>query len=415
MELSSNYLTTWKARSVPFHGAQYLRQFQSPLQLTDSLYTHPVLLAMAVDVFAVPVFLVVFRESLETVIIVSVLLAFLKQTLDGPDRNPRVYKKLVTQVWLGTCLGLFICLVTGAGVISTFYTVGANRWSDGELLYEGAFALLACIIITIVGAALLRIGKMQEKWRVRLATAMEDPAITTRRTSSCFKHFAEKYAMFLLPFITVLRECVEAIIFVAGVSFSAPATAVPLPVVIGLLAGAAVGYILYKCGANSKLQVFLVTSTCLLYLVAAGLMSRAVWSFETYQWGKVIGGESYELGDGPGSYDIDQSVWHVNCCNPKFNGGGGWGVFNAILGWTNSATYGSVISYNLYWLVVILAFVTMRYRELRGHWPLMKQSKVSEQDADSQAAESGSSVVDSGVLGTGDKTVTGEKPVEVRA
>lgn len=50
------------------------------------------------DVFAVPVFLIVFRETLETVIIVSILLAFLKQTLDGPDRDVVVYKKLVRQV-----------------------------------------------------------------------------------------------------------------------------------------------------------------------------------------------------------------------------------------------------------------------------------------------------------------------------
>jgi high-affinity iron transporter len=53
---------------------------------------------MAVDVFALPVFLVVFRESLETVIIVSVLLAFLKQTLDGPERDRKTYKKLTRQV-----------------------------------------------------------------------------------------------------------------------------------------------------------------------------------------------------------------------------------------------------------------------------------------------------------------------------
>ena len=53
---------------------------------------------MAPDVFSVPVFLVVFRESLEAVIIVSVLLAFLKQTLDGPGSDPKVYKKLVWQV-----------------------------------------------------------------------------------------------------------------------------------------------------------------------------------------------------------------------------------------------------------------------------------------------------------------------------
>lgn len=53
---------------------------------------------MTVNVFAVPVFLVVFRETLETVIIVSVLLAFLKQTLDGGENSKTVYKKLVRQV-----------------------------------------------------------------------------------------------------------------------------------------------------------------------------------------------------------------------------------------------------------------------------------------------------------------------------
>jgi high-affinity iron transporter len=53
---------------------------------------------MTVDVFAVPVFFVVFRETLETVVIVSVLLAFLKQTLDGPDQDVVLRKRLVKQV-----------------------------------------------------------------------------------------------------------------------------------------------------------------------------------------------------------------------------------------------------------------------------------------------------------------------------
>jgi len=53
---------------------------------------------MAVDVFSVPVFFIVFRETLEVSIIVAVLLAFLKQTLDGRNRDVLVYKKLVRQV-----------------------------------------------------------------------------------------------------------------------------------------------------------------------------------------------------------------------------------------------------------------------------------------------------------------------------
>lgn len=204
---------------------------------------------MAPQVFTVPVFLVVFRETLETVIIVSVLLAWLKQTLDGPNKDVKVYKKLRRQVWLGTGLGFSICLVVGAAVIGTFYTVGTNHWDGTELYYEGAFALFAAIIITVVGAALLRISKMQEKWRVKLAAALEAPIAKNRTKWSCmtwFKRFSEKYAMFALPFITVLREGIEAIVFVAGVSFTAPATAFPLPAITGLALGILVGYILYK-------------------------------------------------------------------------------------------------------------------------------------------------------------------------
>ena len=50
------------------------------------------------ELFSVPVFVVVFRETLETAIIVSVLLAFLKQTLDGSQRDANLYKTLRTQV-----------------------------------------------------------------------------------------------------------------------------------------------------------------------------------------------------------------------------------------------------------------------------------------------------------------------------
>jgi high-affinity iron transporter len=158
----------------------------------------------------------------------------------------------------------------------------------------------------------------------------------------------------------------------------------------------------YRFGSTARLQVFLIASTCLLYLVAAGLVARSVSYFEQQHWNTLVGKDVGELGDGPGSYDIHRSVWHVDvrnlaqicflsanlskCCSPEFNGGGGWGIFNGILGWTNSATYSSVISYNIYWILVIASFLTMRYHEVRGHWPLMRPqnpSRVESNDVDS--------------------------------
>lgn len=88
---------------------------------------------------------------------------------------------------------------------------------------------------------------------------------------------------------------------------------------------------------------------------------------ENNTWNHVIGGDAAETGTGPGSYDIRQTVWHVNCCSPEIGGGGGWGIFNAILGWTNSATYGSVIAYNLYWICAMVCFTYMRHVERHGH------------------------------------------------
>lgn len=201
---------------------------------------------MTVDLFSVPVFFVVFREALETIIIVSVLLVFLKQMLDGPHHDAKVYKRLVRQVWLGTAIGLLLCLIIGAGLVIAFYKLGNSNWEKYENIYEGSFAIFASIVISILGAALLRISKMQEKWRIKLAKRLRESPLDVKSKRSIFKRWCEKYVMFIMPFITIMREGLEAIIFVAGVSFSAPASAVPIPVVVGLIAGGLVGWFIYK-------------------------------------------------------------------------------------------------------------------------------------------------------------------------
>lgn len=150
-------------------------------------------------------------------------------------------------MWLGTGLGLLISLIVAAALIAVFYTAGANKWENSELRFEGAFSLIACVIISVVGAAMLRVSKMQAKWRDRLANIMDKPAAQTKKGwLGGVKRWMERYVMFALPFVTVLREGIEAVVFIAGVTFSAPATAVPLPVVVGLAAGTLVGYGLYK-------------------------------------------------------------------------------------------------------------------------------------------------------------------------
>jgi high-affinity iron transporter len=162
------------------------------------------------NVFAVPVFFICFRECLETSIIVSVLLAFLKQTL-GPEHDATVHKRLVRQVWYGVGAGVLICLIICAGVIGTFYTAGRNSFEKAENIWEGAFAILASVIITLMGAALLRVSKLQDKWRVKISKVLEQKD-SRLPIKGRLKRWTEKYAMFILPFVTVLREGIEAVL-----------------------------------------------------------------------------------------------------------------------------------------------------------------------------------------------------------
>ena len=99
-----------------------------------------------------------------------------------------------------------------------------------------------------MGAALLRVSKLQDKWRVKLAKALEVKN-STRQPGTLrvrFKRWCEKYAMFILPFITVLREGLEAVVFIGGVSLGLPATSFPLAVVCGFACGCLIGYFIYR-------------------------------------------------------------------------------------------------------------------------------------------------------------------------
>lgn len=192
-------------------------------------------------------FFICFRECLECTIIVSILLAFLKSSIGGPERDKAVYNKLLRQIWFGIGSGLLICLIIGGAFIGTFYGLGKDIYGQSEEIWEGCFSLVAAIIITIMGIGLLRVAKLQDKWRVKIARALEnfhgDKGLGLR---SRFKIWCEKYAMFLLPFITVLREGLEAVVFIGGVGLGLPGTSFPLAVVCGLGAGVAIGYLIYR-------------------------------------------------------------------------------------------------------------------------------------------------------------------------
>lgn len=66
---------------------------------------------------------------------------------------------------------------------------------------------------------------------------------------------AGKWALVILPLITVLREGMEAIVFVGGVSLGQPATSIPLAAIVGIICGLIVGYLIYAFASRTSQSI----------------------------------------------------------------------------------------------------------------------------------------------------------------
>ena len=400
------------------------------------------------DYFNIQIFFIIFRETLETAIIVSVLLAFVHQSFAAKNdpASLRLQRLMKVQIWAGAASGLLICLLIGLLFMSAFYILGKDYWLYTERVWEGVFSLLSASIISIMGLGLLRINKvMKVKWWIKLGDATRDSEHTTLNSSSLpeseplvenidlilgslvevenviddqvrtstdhllepsdepssfsgsssqavegdfadipspqnsvnqhakaqdRQKFSKKYFLAILPLVTTLREGLEAVVFVGGMGMTQPPSSLPFLILSGIAFGATIGYILYRGGNKMSLQYFLIFLTCFLYVVLAGLVSRGVWFLELEQYVQRCGGlDPLETGSGPGLYDISKLVWHVNCCNGLTDGW--WMVLNALVGWTNLATYGSVGVYCAYWILIIVWLKLKLYEERHGYLPIL--------------------------------------------
>ncbi|KAF8940808.1 hypothetical protein BGZ58_004722 [Dissophora ornata] len=301
------------------------------------------------DYLSIPIFFIIFREVAEAAIIVSVLLSFLNQVITD---DVAMRKRLSRQVWAGTGLGLLISLAIGAAFIVIWNMYATNLWAASEGIWVGCFSLIAVFMITVMGVAMLRTNQMQEKWKYKLAKAMDD------ENAKGLGNRSRKFALFLLPLVTVLREGLEAVVFIGGVTFNADPKAIPFSVAAGTGLGLLIGFAIYRGGNKMKLHPFFVGSTCLLLLIAAGLVAKGIAAFEADRWNRLTGAQS----DDAGTFDPRVNLWALKCCDPKQPDAGWWSVANALVGWSNVASYWTVGSYILYWGILIAWLIRSKSR-----------------------------------------------------
>ena len=217
--------------------------------------------------------------------------------------------------------------------IAVFFTEASDLWAKTEELWEGIFSLIASLIILAMGLTMLKLDRARVKWRVKLLHAIEKSKLDK-------DGLAGQFIIFFLPFITVLREGLEAVVFVGGVSLGQSARSIPIAAIVGIICGLICGFLVYAFASRSTLIAFLVIMTNFLLLIGAGLFSKSVGNFQRYKFNQLLGADVDDAGgDGPGSFDVRGVVWHLDCCNPENNfGNQGWKIFNGLFGWTNTAT-----------------------------------------------------------------------------
>lgn len=217
-------------------------------------------------------FVIALREGIEAALIVSILLAYLKQLGRG-DR--------AGMVWWGTGLAIALSAILG----TVIFAVGAEFEGTAEQVFEGVVTLTAVGVLTWMIFWMRRQG-------ARIRTELQEKVDTAL--------LAGGLALATLAFVAVLREGVETALFLFA---AAQGTAVEAGGVGGQLLGASLGLglavvlgaLLYRGGIRLNLRSFFRITGAILIVVAAGLFAYSVHELQEAGWFPILETTAFDL------------------------------------------------------------------------------------------------------------------------
>ncbi|HYG72560.1 MAG TPA: iron uptake transporter permease EfeU [Actinomycetota bacterium] len=217
-------------------------------------------------------FIIALREGIEAALIVSILLAYLKQ-LQRTDRS-----KLV---WWGTVLALAVSIAAG----TLIFVVGGEFEGTAEQVFEGLVTLSAVVVLTWMIFWMRRQGaRIKSELQEKVDTAL----------------VAGGFALAALAFFAVLREGIETALFIFA---AAEGTAVEAGGIGGQLIGAALGLglatvlgiLLYRGGIRLNLRTFFRVTGAALIVIAAGLFAYSIHELQEAGWFPVLEAHAFDL------------------------------------------------------------------------------------------------------------------------
>lgn len=198
-------------------------------------------------------FLITLREGIEAALIISIILAYLRQ-LGRMDEAPRV--------WWGTAGAAALSVAIGGAI----FAAAGEFEGRAEALFEGLVSLFAVAVLTWMIFWMRRqAARIKSELQERVDTALA----------------AGGLGLAALAFVVVLREGIETALFLfATAKATAQGAGGSLGQVtgatLGLVTAVILGYLLYRGGIRLNLRTFFKVTGALILVVAAGLFAFSV-------------------------------------------------------------------------------------------------------------------------------------------
>ena len=261
-------------------------------------------------------FIITFREVLEVALIVGIVLGYLIKT------NRTKYNNVV---YMGILFGV-IASVIGALL---FVNLAGGFSGQSEQIFEGITMFIGAFLLTTMILWMMKQKHISNELKEKI-----DEEI----------HHNHKYGLFMLVFISVLREGIELVIFLGAASFVSTNNTLQ-GALWGIITALFLGFMIFVGSMKINLKVFFNLTSILLILFAAGLIAHGIHEF---QEAKIIP-------------TVIEHMWDINP-EPVIDGiypvlhekGSVGSIFKSLFGYNGNPSLIELLGYITYLIIVLI-------------------------------------------------------------
>lgn len=200
--------------------------------------------------------LILFREGIEALLVLAALLAFLHRTGESAKQK---------WIWAGTGTGL--ASSAGLAVLLTYTVANIAAGSTRELI-EGITGLVSVVLMLTVGAWL------HSKSNVKVWNQYIDKQLGSALVSG------NLWSLFIIAFLSILREGAETIIFYIGMAPSIELSQLIWGVGVALAILIALGVVIIKSSVKLPIRPFLLTATIFIYYLVVKFLGQSIHALQ---------------------------------------------------------------------------------------------------------------------------------------